>query len=128
MDEPTGEFLSGTIYRAEYQSRQLSNGGDLRRMLVGDESGVEWGMFTLMGGVEKPQRYTGHFHYIFFVVCGRAYLTLGDRYNVANTEASLAPGYSAEVQRGNYYSIRNAAATSPVTFMFYKVQRTAPVD
>jgi hypothetical protein len=37
-------------------------------MLVGDASGVEWGMFLLMGGVVKPQRYTDHFDYIFFVV------------------------------------------------------------
>ncbi len=95
-------------------------------MLVSDESGVEWEMFTLMRGVEKPQRYTGHFNYIFFVVRGHTYLTLGDRYNVPNTEAPLAPGFSAKVQLGNYYSIRNATATSPVTFMFYKVRGTAP--
>ncbi len=113
------------MYRAEYQSRQLSHGDGLRRMLVGDVSGVEWGMFTLMGGAVKPQRYTDHFHYIFFIVCGRAYLTLGDRYIVPYSEAPLAPGFAAEVQRGNYYSIRNADATAPVTFLFYKARGPA---
>jgi hypothetical protein len=108
------------MYRVDYQSRRLGEGGGLRQMLVCDVSGVEWGMFTLMGGVEKPQRFTGQFHYIFFVVCGLAYLTLGDAYNVPYTEAPMAPGFCAEVQRGNYYSIRNADAKAPVTFMFYK--------
>jgi uncharacterized RmlC-like cupin family protein len=49
-------------------------------MAFHDVAGVEWGMFTLMRGARKPQRYTNQHHYILFVVCGRARLTLGDQY------------------------------------------------
>jgi mannose-6-phosphate isomerase-like protein (cupin superfamily) len=85
---------------------------------VRDVNGVQWGMLTLMGGVTKPQHHTGQFHYIFFVVWGRAYLTLGDRYTVPYEEVPMAQGFVTEVQRGNCYSIRNAYPTAPVTFMF----------
>jgi hypothetical protein len=35
----------------------------------------------------------------------------------------MAPGFSAEVPRGNYYSVENADATAPVAFLLYRLRR-----
>ncbi len=91
-----------------------------------DVMGVEWGMITLMAGGTKPQRHTGRFHYIFFVVWGRAHPTLGDQYTVPYEEVPMAQGFVAEVQQENCYSIRNADALAPVTFLFCKTPGPMP--
>jgi hypothetical protein len=36
----------------------------------------------------------------------------------------LTLGYIAKVQHGHYYSIRNANAIAPVTFLFFKVRKS----
>ncbi len=102
--------------------RRLGDGGSFLRMVVRDVTGIEWGMFTLLGGAEKAQRYTGQHYYISFVVNGRARLTLNDQYRVPFTDIPMAQGFSAEVLRGDYYSIQNADAMAPVNFLFYKAK------
>jgi mannose-6-phosphate isomerase-like protein (cupin superfamily) len=97
-------------------------------LFVQDVTGVEWGVLAMMSGEEKPQRYTDRYHYIFFVVRGRAYFTLGDEYTVLLTRAPVVEGSTINVPRGNYYSIKNANASTPVTLIFYKathVRRSA---
>ncbi len=98
------------------------DGGGLRRMLVRDVTGVEWGLFTLMGGAEKPQRFTDQYHCLFFVLRGRACFTIGDEYTVPLTKFTVAEGSTAQVPRGNYYSIKNADAAVLATFMFYRTR------
>jgi hypothetical protein len=96
-------------------------------MLVCDLSG-RWGLSALLGGAKKPRRYTGRCHYIFYVVCGRTFLTIGDEYKVPYSDTLLAEGFSAEGPRGNYYAVRNADAAAPATFLFYKTPGTAPAS
>jgi hypothetical protein len=36
----------------------------------------------------------------------------------------MAPGFSAEGLRGNYYSVENADATAPVAFLLYRIRRS----
>jgi hypothetical protein len=87
---------------------------------VRDVAGVEWGVFALMGGEEKPQRYTHRHHYIFFVVPDRTCFALGDEYTVPLTRVPEAEGSTVHVSRGNYYGIENADAAAPVTLALYK--------
>jgi hypothetical protein len=108
------------MFRAAYLERKLNEGGNLLRMPVSHVSGVAWGLFRLMGGEEKPQRYTGPYHYILYVLRGRACLTIGDEYKLPCTDIPVTEGFSAEVPRGNFYSIRNVNATAPVMFVIYK--------
>jgi hypothetical protein len=86
--------------------RHDQHGGSVRRMLVRDVSGFKWGVLALTGGAEKPQRHTDQYNYIFCVLRGRTCLTIGDEYNVLLTEVALAEGSTAQVPRGNYYSLK----------------------
>jgi hypothetical protein len=65
-----------------------------------------------MPGVKKTQRYTGRHNSIFFVACNRAHLILGVQYRVPYKRRLMAQGFSAEVPRGNYFSIKNVGAMS----------------
>lgn len=67
------------------------------------------------------QRYTGRHNFVFFIVYGRARLTLGDLHCVPYRNLLLAPSFSADVPRVNYFSIRNASAKLPITFLFAKL-------
>ncbi len=93
-----------------------------------DEAGFEWGVFALMGGAEKPQRYTDRYHYKFFVVRGRACFTLGDEYTVPLTRVPVTEGSTIDVPRGNYYSIENTDALAPVTLVFYKATQARRLE
>ncbi len=89
-------------------------------MLVSDVSGVEWGLFSLRAGAAKPMRYTHACHYVFFVVCGAAFVTMGSSYAARRQRAYVTPGFAFEVPRGNFYAVANAQADAPVTIMFVK--------
>ncbi len=118
------DFLkTDTVYRWNYQTRQLAEGGSgPREMHVSHVPGVEWGLFELPGGAEKPQSGTGPYHYIIFMLRGRACLTLGDGYVVPCTDIPLAEGVMVEVPRGNDYSVRNTDASLPATFQYFKTR------
>jgi mannose-6-phosphate isomerase-like protein (cupin superfamily) len=114
-------LFKDTVYSPEYQAHQLSSSvGDFRCMLISDVSGAEWGLFSLMTDAEKPMRYTHNCHYVFFIVCGVAYVTLGSSYAAVRQRVYVTPGFVFEVPRGNFYAIANAHAKGPVTIMFVK--------
>jgi hypothetical protein len=91
-------------------------------MHISNVPGVEWGVFELMCGKEKPQSCTNHYHHIIFVLRGHACLTLGDGYAVRCTDIPLAEGDAVEVERGNDCSIRNTDATLPAAFLYLKTR------
>jgi hypothetical protein len=85
-------------------------------MVLRDVMGLEWGMFALVPGVAKAQRYTGRHNFVFFVVRGRARLTFGARYHVPYRSLPLSPGFSADMPRGNYFCIPTPAPRRPSPF------------
>jgi hypothetical protein len=74
-------------------------------MLVSNVTGVEWGVFSLMGIAEKPRLFTDQYHCLFFVLRDRASFTIGHKYKVPLTEFKVAEGFTAQVPRGHYFRI-----------------------
>ncbi len=91
-------------------------------MLVRDVGGVEWGMFALMGGVEKAQRFATHFQYMFFVVCGWAYLTFGDHFKAPETKVLLAQAILPRYRATMTTASRMPTPRPPQPFLFYKTR------
>ncbi len=115
-----------TIYSPEYQAHQLHTSvGDIPLMLVSDVSGADWGLLWLAPDAEKPMGYTYDCHYVFFVGCGVAYVTLGSSYATVRQRVYVTPGFVFDVPCGNFYAIANAQAKGHVTMMFVKAPAPA---
>ncbi len=105
---------------------QLQDAGSLGRLLERQGVGIEWVVFLLMGGEDRPQRYIDWHRYIFGV--HGSVFTLCDEYSALLTRVAVTQESIMDVPRGSHYSIENAFDAVPVMLIFYKAAHAGQLE